>query len=213
MKKGFILGFVCAALLFTAIGATAAQYTLTPSTVKFYMDGTEIKDDKLPLLYMEPGYNYLPAAMFRSICDKIGIVFEYVEKDNAIVIDTKTTALAETPEVPPNVPVLTTNTEAKQNSMVLSVKPISATTIEIKFASAVDKTVMENPANYVIAEKYGKKTALSVSLAVLDEAGTKVTLTTSEQKGAILYSIGIQDVFTTESKGYCGMVFVGVGVN
>lgn len=87
MKKGFILGFLCAALLFTAIGA--GVYTLVPSTTKLVVDGAEVKDDKLPVLYMEPGYNYVPAAVFRAICDKIGVRFAYVEANNAIQIDTR----------------------------------------------------------------------------------------------------------------------------
>jgi len=95
MKKGFMLGFLCAALLFTAIGAGA--YTLVPSSVKLVVDGTEVKDDTLPMLYMEPGYNYVPVATFRSICDKIGAEFQYVGETGTIEIDTKVDAINPTP--------------------------------------------------------------------------------------------------------------------
>jgi len=90
MKK-FILGFLCAAMLFTAIpiGAAIQEYALKLSAAKIVVDGSEFKDEKLPVLYLDPGYNYIPAAVFRSICDKIGVGFEYDSATKEIQIDTK----------------------------------------------------------------------------------------------------------------------------
>jgi hypothetical protein len=90
MKK-FILGFLCAAMLFTAIpiGAAIQEYALKLSAAKIVVDGSEFKDEKLPVLYLDPGYNYIPAAVFRSICDKIGVGFEYDSETKEMQIDTK----------------------------------------------------------------------------------------------------------------------------
>ncbi|MEN6313262.1 MAG: hypothetical protein ABFD25_03320 [Clostridiaceae bacterium] len=92
MKKGFILGFLCAALLFTAIGAGA--YTLVPSTTKLVLDGVEMKDQALPVLYLEPGYNYIPAALFKKICSTVGTDFNYIGSTDTIEINTKASATA-----------------------------------------------------------------------------------------------------------------------
>lgn len=91
MKKSFILGFLTAALLLSAlpIGAAVQEYILKPSTAKLVVDGVEVKDEKLPVLYLEPGYNYIPAATFRAICDKIEVGFQYDDKASTIKIDTK----------------------------------------------------------------------------------------------------------------------------
>ena len=103
------------------------------------------------------------------------------------------------------------NMEIKSNTAVSSVTATSSTTIDIVFNSAVDKTAMENIANYAIAQKYGEKTALAVAAAQLNEVGTKVTLTTKEQTPSVLYEIGIQHIYDTvpTDLGYCGMTFVG----
>lgn len=77
MKK-FILGFLTAALLFSAmpIGAAVQQYVLTPTTSKITVDGKTVTDAKLPIMAYQ-GYNYIPASTFKSICDKIGIGFKW----------------------------------------------------------------------------------------------------------------------------------------
>lgn len=89
MKK-FVLGFLAAALLFTAlpIGAAVQQYTLQATAAKIVVDGTEAKDDKLPIMAYQ-GYNYIPAAVFRSICDKIGVGFKWDNEKKEIQINTK----------------------------------------------------------------------------------------------------------------------------
>lgn len=85
MKKivfGIIIGIVL-----TVSANAAVQYTLKQSECKIVVDGTEVKGE-LPLLIMEPGFNYIPAAEFRSICDKIGIGFEFDSATKEIRIDT-----------------------------------------------------------------------------------------------------------------------------
>lgn len=94
MKK-FVLGFLTAALLFTAlpIGSAVQQYILQPTAAKIVVDGAEIKDAKLPIMAYE-GYNYIPAAVFRSICDKIGVGFAWDNAKKEIQLTTKVTSEA-----------------------------------------------------------------------------------------------------------------------
>jgi hypothetical protein len=94
MKK-FILGFIVAAVLFSAIpvGAAVQEYILTSTAAKIVVDGIEVKSDVLPIMAYE-GYNYIPAAMFRDICGKIGVGFEWdnTAKEIQITTDTITTS-------------------------------------------------------------------------------------------------------------------------
>lgn len=89
--KQLIIGFLLGALLFGVIpvGAVIQEYVLTKSRVRLVIDGEEFANDDLPILYMEPGYNYLPAAAFRDICSKLDLWFEYVGEKNEIHIETK----------------------------------------------------------------------------------------------------------------------------
>lgn len=94
MKK-FILGFLCAAVLFSAIPAGAAiqEYILYQSEVKLMVDGAEISNPDLPILVYK-GYNYIPAATFRDICSKIGVDFQWIGGVNQIQINTPTIQIA-----------------------------------------------------------------------------------------------------------------------
>lgn len=96
MKK-FVLGFLTAALLFTAlpIGAAVQQYVLQPTAAKIVVDGAEVKDDNLPIMSYQ-GYNYIPAAVFRNICDKIGVGFKWDNEKKEIQITTTAPAEATT---------------------------------------------------------------------------------------------------------------------
>lgn len=87
MKK-FMLGFLIGALLFSIMPINAAiqQYTLQQSDCKLVVDGNEFKSD-MPLLNYD-GYNYLPAAGFREICDKLNIGFEFDNETKEIRIIT-----------------------------------------------------------------------------------------------------------------------------
>ena len=96
MKKSFVLGFLLATLLFSAIpvGAVVQEYILTSTASKLVVDGVEVKNDTLPMMSYN-GYNYIPASSFRDICDKIGVGFEWDNTAKAIEIDTSV-ATAET---------------------------------------------------------------------------------------------------------------------
>jgi len=96
MKKSFVLGFLLATLLFSAIpvGAAVQEYILTSTASKLVVDGVEVKNDTLPMMSYN-GYNYIPASSFRDICDKIGVGFEWNDTTKAIEIDTSV-ATAET---------------------------------------------------------------------------------------------------------------------
>jgi hypothetical protein len=88
MKK-FILGLITGALLFSMIPiyATVQEYILQQSDCKLVIDGNEFNAE-LPVLNME-GYNYLPAAAFREICDKLNIGFEFDNTTKEIRVNTK----------------------------------------------------------------------------------------------------------------------------
>ena len=82
---GIVIGVIITAI---PVGATIQQYTLSQSTVKFIIDGEEYKNDTLPILLMQPGYNYIPAAAFRDISKIIGADFWFDSKTNTINIKT-----------------------------------------------------------------------------------------------------------------------------
>ena len=88
--KQFMIGFLVGALLFTFIPVNAAvqEYILQKSSAKITVDGAEFTDDSLPVLYYK-GYNYIPAAVFRGICEKLGLGFDWVGETNEIQIQTK----------------------------------------------------------------------------------------------------------------------------
>ena len=88
--KQLITGIVIGALIFGAVpaGAAVKEYVLRPSTHKIIVDGVEFKDEKLPILFMEPGYNYIPVALFRKICEKIGASLEFDGAKGEIKIST-----------------------------------------------------------------------------------------------------------------------------
>lgn len=89
MKK-FILGFITAAILFTAIpvGAVIINYTLQSTQAKIVVDGEEFSNKDLPVMSYK-GYNYLPAATFREICNKIGVGFVWDNATKEIRITTQ----------------------------------------------------------------------------------------------------------------------------
>jgi hypothetical protein len=93
----FILGFIIGSLIFAAspIKAAIDEYILYLSEAKIIVDGTEYDNPDLPILDYK-GYNYLPAALFREICAKIGVDFQWVGEVNEIQLTT--------PEIPPEEP-------------------------------------------------------------------------------------------------------------
>jgi hypothetical protein len=97
---GILIGILIAAV---PVGAAVQEYTLKQSECKIVVDGKEVKGE-LPLLIMDPGFNYIPAAEFRSICDKMGIGFEFDSPTKEIRIDTAQVKAEPTPvpEIIPN---------------------------------------------------------------------------------------------------------------
>lgn len=87
--KELILGFFIGVLLFGVIpvGATVQEYILKKSPHKLVVDGQEVVNEELPILIYN-GYNYLPAATFREICDRIGVEFEWAGEAQEIRIST-----------------------------------------------------------------------------------------------------------------------------
>lgn len=87
--RQFLIGFLIGALLFSTIHVSAAvqEYILTKSETKIIVDGTEFTDDSLPVLNYK-GYNYIPAAVFKGICAKLGLSFEWVGEKKEIQIQT-----------------------------------------------------------------------------------------------------------------------------
>lgn len=88
--KQFMIGFLIGALLFTFIPANASvqEYILQKSLAKITVDGKEFANKDLPVLNYK-GYNYIPAAVFREICEKLGLGFDWVGETNEIQIQTK----------------------------------------------------------------------------------------------------------------------------
>ena len=87
MKK-IMFGVIIGILLTVSVNA-AVQYTLTESPWKIVVDDQVVQDEKLPMLLMEPGYNYAPVAVFREICGKIGLGFEANAEAKEVRITTK----------------------------------------------------------------------------------------------------------------------------
>lgn len=87
--KHFVIGFLVGALLFTFIPANASvqEYILQKSLAKITVDGKEFANKDLPVLNYK-GYNYIPASVFRGICEKLGLGFDWVGETNEIQIKT-----------------------------------------------------------------------------------------------------------------------------
>jgi hypothetical protein len=86
--RSAISGIIIGIMLTVTATAAVQEYTLKKSECKLMVDGVEVKGE-LPLLIMDPGYNYIPAAEFRSICDKIGIGFEFDVPTKEVRIETR----------------------------------------------------------------------------------------------------------------------------
>ncbi|MGJ0847414.1 hypothetical protein ACR77J_12055 [Tissierella praeacuta] len=99
--KQLIIGFLLGALLFSIVpvSATIQEYLLQKSSAKLIVNGKEFSNKDLPVLNHK-GYNYIPAATFREVCNTIGVSFEWVGGKNEIQIDTNKKPIVETIEKP-----------------------------------------------------------------------------------------------------------------
>lgn len=126
-NKQLIIGFILGALLFTIVpvGATVQDYLLKKSTAKLMVDGNEFLNKELPVLNYQ-GYNYIPAATFREICDTIDVEFEWVGEKNEIQIDTRKdstkTNISQQPSIQEDAII---NTEDENIVLINGVKHIS----------------------------------------------------------------------------------------
>lgn len=87
------IGIIIGVIISIAVPALAQEFLLSKSDCKVVVNGQEIEDDNLPILLMEPGYNYLPAALFRGICEQIGIDFNFDSETKEIRLDAKVSEL------------------------------------------------------------------------------------------------------------------------
>jgi hypothetical protein len=87
--RHLIIGFVLGALFFRVIpvGAAIQEYILYKSEVQLTVDGQEYNNPELPILNYK-GYNYIPAATFRDICNAIGVDFQWAGQVNQIQLRT-----------------------------------------------------------------------------------------------------------------------------
>lgn len=108
--RNCVICFLIGLFISLPVGA-AVQYSLSESAWKMVVDGQVVQDEKLPVLLMEPGYNYLPAGAFRAVCEKAGIGFEADTATKEIRITTKQTVAVKS-VVAPVVKVTVTPTPA-----------------------------------------------------------------------------------------------------
>ena len=93
MKKNFILGFISGAILFSAIGAIAANITAVPNPFPVTVNGAE---------KVIEGYNINDSTYFklRDVADAVG-GFSVGFEDNTIVLTTTTAEATPTPAPTP----------------------------------------------------------------------------------------------------------------
>jgi|GEM_PF-3386052 len=140
MKRigNILIGFLIGLLVAMPVNAAVQEYILKQSGWKIVVDGVEIKDERYPVLLLDPGYNYLAAGLFRSICDKIGLGFEADAETKEIRINTKQQAQ------------LTTESKGVERVSIASEK-ITKTVYEDC------KAIIYNDKQYINCVDYGNK--------------------------------------------------------
>jgi hypothetical protein len=158
MKK-FVLGFLTAALLFSAIpvGAAVQEYILTSTAAKITVDGEEVKNDTLPIMAYQ-GYNYIPAATFRDICGKIGVGFEWNNELKEIQITTTATSATAIATPQPAKVVTPTPTPSAPST----IEPVYINGVKLIFIRDVRKRLEEK--GYNIFSSSGGKQLLEIWL-------------------------------------------------
>lgn len=129
-QKQLFIGILIGILIMVAIpvGATVQEYILKQSDCKVVVDGIEFKDKKLPMLIMDPGYNYIAVATFREICEKIGIGFKFDSPTKEIRIDTN--QIIGIVEPTPSMVPIKQATEEKEEFDLITQTPDGITQIE-----------------------------------------------------------------------------------
>jgi len=89
---GIIIGIVIMSSVFAA--GEIVQYIFTPSTHKLIVDNKEYSNPDIPInMFMFENRNYIPIAVLRDLCLKLGIPFEFDNTTKEIRIDTVTNAV------------------------------------------------------------------------------------------------------------------------
>ena len=106
MKK-LVIGIIIGIMLTVTVNS-AVEYSLKESEWVVKVDGQAVKDEKLPMLLLEPGYNYAPVAVFRDVCGIMGVSFEANVEAKEIRITTKEEKIVSTKTAPASTPVTVT---------------------------------------------------------------------------------------------------------
>lgn len=90
-NKQTVIAFMLGAFLFSGVPvmATVAEYIFTPSSTKLIIDNVEYSNPDIPInLFLYQDRNYIPIAVFKELCIKVGIPFEYDNITKEIKITT-----------------------------------------------------------------------------------------------------------------------------
>jgi len=82
---GILIGVIIT--LAIPINAAVEQYALYKSDIKLLINGVECQINDLPIMNFE-GYNYVPVAIFRKICEEIGGKLDWVAEVKEVRITT-----------------------------------------------------------------------------------------------------------------------------
>ncbi|MDF2521228.1 MAG: hypothetical protein K0R84_1856 [Clostridia bacterium] len=178
--KGFIIGVIITSLIMMSMPVLAdsleKDVKAIYNAVSILINGKKVQMENITI----NNQIYVPA---KDLSEKLGSTFEWNKKTNIVSINDKKTAK----------PVVLKADKTKPYVLKIEAKT-GGTTIEVTFNEKLNAATAKNISNYVIHERYGAKTALTVLSAKLDAAGTKVILTTSGQKEATLYMANISNV-------------------
>lgn len=150
--KFLSIGIIIGIILSIALPVLAQEFSLTNSEWKIMINGNEIKND-LPILLMQPGYNYIPAGLFRDICKEINVDFvpDPTTKEIRLTIKEPKIISLSTQEItsfviPTPTPEITQiNKKGDENTMNENVNLITNNPMRNQEPySSVDKTLIEN---------------------------------------------------------------------
>lgn len=144
--KGLVIGIVIGVMLTVSANAAVSEYTLKQSECKLVVDGQVVQDEKLPVLLMEPGYNYIPAAAFRNVCGEIGVGFAYDSTTKEIQLTTTQTVATK------SIPVKAAPTVSPTPVPVEYKEPATIERDGVKKALMTDIYKMLKPLGYIIED-------------------------------------------------------------
>jgi hypothetical protein len=155
-NKQTIIAFILGGLIFSSMPVLAdtMQYIFVQSNCKLMIDGKEYSNPDIPInLYLKDQSNYAPLAVFRDICTKLNIPFEYnntTKEINITTIRKEETVLSETIPQTLATPVTPTNNLVAYEENGLTIVEISGIKF-IKISSIDEKLKNTNyKMSYVI---------------------------------------------------------------